>query len=522
VDAETATKTTSTVSNGKFIKEITSNRGHKIKFLYETCQRLDLPGTHALKQIEINKNSQVEVFDLTQGYFNLNNFDCSTQVDKNSVKLKLKSIQKAGENKHGFEYYNEDLPYPNRLSDYTDHWGYYSGSGGKYPADPTFGFTQGADKTPVFSNVVQGILKKVTYPTGGYTIYEYESNRFKETVNNGSVTLDGRSLHFDANNPNQQVTFTLPSSLNPASVFVKYECTSGIANPQFEVLLSGANYYKAFNGISLPQEFISIPPGQYTISVSAQNGNFPGGYFSIFWTQTNPGSDVIVNSLGGGLRIRTIKDFDGIDTMPKTRLFTYDLNNDPSSSSGRIFNKPQYSYLYSKPIITYPMNYNPGQNLLTCQFYVQSTSSNLPLSGIQYSNVLYTEVQERKQDENGVDLGYTHNTYSFEPDLKPYAGFPFTPATSYEWMSGLLTKGEVYKKYNSNYQLQQRTINTYNHNLSPPDNSESGSFGQAVKPNEAHALGMNINLIWPEFYAIDQNGQGGPKYPANFKLNITN
>ncbi len=92
-----------------------------------------------------------------------------------------------------FEYDERPLPSPNTTA--KDYWGYYNGktsnkdlipnrsipfigNGGQLQQLPigTNNHPQGRDADPAFMQV--GVLKRMYYPTGGFTDFEYETNRY--------------------------------------------------------------------------------------------------------------------------------------------------------------------------------------------------------------------------------------------------------------------------------------------------------------------------------------------------------
>ncbi len=109
-------------------------------------------------------------------------------------KLWLTKIQEVGmyngeESKppYTFEYYNHDL-FPNRNSKAIDLWGFYNGADRNtgyvpYIAYDKFGNIHqralGNYNAPSERYVKYGMLTKINYPTGGFTEFEYESNRSK-------------------------------------------------------------------------------------------------------------------------------------------------------------------------------------------------------------------------------------------------------------------------------------------------------------------------------------------------------
>jgi YD repeat-containing protein len=523
IDGETHTETTTTVS-GKFIDEIISNKGHKVKFIYADCQRLDMPGTYPLKRIDIYLNDAIKSVEMVQEYFGLETFNCNTQVNSSSVKLKLKRIKEQSKGDYVFDYYGGIMP--DRFSFVTDHWGYYNGVGGLFAAAPEYGFSTGSDKSPNLEYTKIGVLNKITYPTGGYTVFEHELNRFPDQVSVGGTLGEQKdaSVYFTnyTNEPvRRYVNFTIPNNVEPGSIVAFWQCTDGTYNPQFSVSLynSDYTYNRGFGGISPAMgEGLSLYPGNYTIDVY-EYGLYEEGNFRVLWKEKPvPGTTEIRDVDGGGLRIKSIKDFDfGSDSPKLSKSYTYTKSSNPALSSGEIFGKPLYTTIYDKYNYNINQDNNSSLDEHLCRYYLQSSKSKLPLTGGQFGNVVYTEVQKYVQGSAGTNNGYTNNTYSFFKDYKPYYMYPFTPSTSYEWMSGYLTKSEIYGKNDTGYVLKRRVKNQYNFNYTPPDYTQNpsesgGHYTPPNKPNEAHAIGLNVIVDRPE-YVI-----GAGRYPAKFTI----
>ncbi|MBT1707600.1 hypothetical protein KK062_05170 [Fulvivirgaceae bacterium PWU5] len=99
---------------------------------------------------------------------------------------KLETVTVNG-NKYGFSY-NEAYTQPTYGSNSVDHWGYYNGAtnSSKIPYVNILGqqFGAGADRYVNPNAAKFAILQKIIYPTGGFTLFEYESNRISP-VDNG-------------------------------------------------------------------------------------------------------------------------------------------------------------------------------------------------------------------------------------------------------------------------------------------------------------------------------------------------
>lgn len=110
-------------------------------------------------------------------------------ADGKSARLFLDGLTVSGSNpvereSYIFEYDTTPLPpylTVESYTFYTDYWGYYNGKAEKYNSTPRemgdlIGIN-GRDMTPVESLMKAGILKKIVYPTGGFTLFEFESNK---------------------------------------------------------------------------------------------------------------------------------------------------------------------------------------------------------------------------------------------------------------------------------------------------------------------------------------------------------
>jgi hypothetical protein len=189
----------------KFLKKIIFKKSNVITayidVLSATGQRQDTEDTYArrLNQVKVYSTNSttdklIKQYDFTYGYFvNLaNNF--------NKRRLRLESLQEISVDSvtpsppaYSFTY-NTAEPIPERFTASLDHWGFYNASGNTSLV-PNFNFTaqtidnmffpartvgDGANREASFSGSSATMLNKITYPTGGYTTFEYELNEVKD------------------------------------------------------------------------------------------------------------------------------------------------------------------------------------------------------------------------------------------------------------------------------------------------------------------------------------------------------
>lgn len=110
---------------------------------------------------------------------------------KGNPVMLLSKITITGEGIYEMQYYDEDKKFPYHCSLAVDHWGYYNGKLSSNVKDmvpkPTIKGnleTLGSrHRDPDASFARLGMLKRLTYPTKGYSEFEYEEHQFSEWIN---------------------------------------------------------------------------------------------------------------------------------------------------------------------------------------------------------------------------------------------------------------------------------------------------------------------------------------------------
>ena len=197
---------------GYHLTGITYGEGQgKVEFNY-TTGRSDI-GNVRLSSIDVKEGANtIRNFTLNQGYF-----DAGSGTNDVRYRLKLNSVT---ETKSGQDWdfgYEETVKLPVRFNKGQDHWGYYNGKSNLslIPAYQTYG-TPGADREVDESKTKANILESITYPTGGTTTFDYESNEYYDAINATNVktaglrvkkiisTTDAESLvtHYEYTDPN--------------------------------------------------------------------------------------------------------------------------------------------------------------------------------------------------------------------------------------------------------------------------------------------------------------------------------
>lgn len=200
------------------LQEINYKNG-KVGFTY-AHDRQDLSDTDAsrlttitiYKKDSVGTATELKHFSLNHSYFNCS--DGYTQVDNPTYstfyhtnspllkRLRLNSVTEVSADNqtlppYQLSYY-EDHPLPIYASLAQDYWGYSNGAITNrnlllWNTDPTLlvepSTTYGANCHFNFSYAVSGALKKIIYPTGGYTTLYYEPQMLSDSTKGGGIRI---------------------------------------------------------------------------------------------------------------------------------------------------------------------------------------------------------------------------------------------------------------------------------------------------------------------------------------------
>ena len=293
------------------------------------------------------------------------NSDRMKNSRKYALKLNKLIIGNGGnEQEYKFEYNNTVLPL--RGSTSQDFWGYPNTNTGSLllptkgsyldywpttPINQTIYYDEGTGNREVNEQKMKAAtLEKITYPTGGYTIFEYEANRYFGSVRQNNiiyksaqVTAWGPSVNqsSDCGPSFQELTFTsLNYIVNSGKITVSFSQAQG--REPTRVLLDGFQYNPTLlDPVSEIYDNQSYTVNQdlwgtHTIkayelrNVHENNGAYDCAISSITakWEETGGITIVDKEMLVGGLRIKSIKSYDAFSDIPASyKKFEYANEN---------------------------------------------------------------------------------------------------------------------------------------------------------------------------------------------------
>ncbi|MDD2797226.1 MAG: hypothetical protein PHV20_01395 [Bacteroidales bacterium] len=401
-------------------------------------RREDLPNERKLQSIEIENSETGEKknFEFKYNYntsplngtYYINN-DVDFNINKQSKRLILKSLGEVGLPAYSFEY---ESGLPVKTSYAIDYWGYYNGEitnntiipnlknvGVNFADFPVPEYSIGANRAPsqIFSKA--GLLNKITYPTGGIRVIEYEPNTFNNERHLSTEQL--KKIEFDMTNAvrvNDQNSLNDQTSYQfyinqPTRVKIVGQINRGVGTyadiqdayielRRFTTLIKRWDLSGQYNQNILDIDFeTELEPSSenYSISVHINDNLGPQDFASSKHISTY--SKIAFNTLfptsfkysyGGGLRVKRELLFDNKAITPSLIYkYDYDEGNDlTGSTTGKLMTPLKFHHiLYNNHFI----NGFIGQP--TCTTYVFVFHDD------------YEIVSSNKYPENSYSVGST-------------------------------------------------------------------------------------------------------------------
>ncbi|AOM77211.1 hypothetical protein [Pedobacter steynii] len=406
---------------------------------------------------------------------------------------------------------------PARDSRSRDHWGYYNNYtfNQQYYLDyelsgPPNIFANYIikGKGPLLSACKAGTLKKITYPTGGSTEFDYELNRVAdsgiipptEVPQSHSMNIDYsnystllyssyieggvKRYYKDFNitkegtaNVNIQITGYQYQEINRNSMsFEIYNASNTVVVSMFDIDGNGQKTVNPVNGTVAYNYTVALPSGDYRlvfkpIATFIDNNTYyntfhempaaiVSGWSNILPAQPGPGFRDV-----GGLRVKSVKDFDPISNQYTQKNYEYLLPD--GKTSGELVSNVTHTYGYAE---RKRFVHDDIEGIVDYVYAVLNSDTNYPLSTTQgsyvgYSTVTVTSVDPVSQVTNGKSI-FKYTSPSSYPDYfgaltGPVNAFPYPPADSRDWQRGLLLEQTDFGFANNSFYPVKKVNNDY-------------------------------------------------------------
>ncbi|WP_449388574.1 hypothetical protein [Chryseobacterium lineare] len=444
-------------------------------------------------------------FNATDNYVAMQ-YGCGQGLDMSELSKRLKLDQVIYNDKNLTKInsytleYNTDVNLPNRNSFAQDYWGYYNGQQNRnlipnmvidpqylnqYGIQVTHHRNLGANRiiNPDFTQA--NMLKKIIYPTGGYSIYNFENNRTsykRDSLDlsimdaSDKITVYTSALDYETTSQNATY-FIFKKKLTLTQAFMKswgidYVSKAGDCQPMNEfggnIDCSRFNIYNLnTNSYVFPVDrtlgvdtyILDLNPGNYEVHVKVKkqeynyymNNNLPIPDWSIEMTyQSKKDPD---NYYFGGLRVKEILTYDKNNNLELKKSYSYTRPDKPNLSSGYFYSYPNHMEIKEAKYAAYKdVSGSPPcglYNLYDGYALNFSSSSYFPL--IDLGNyITYTNVEEKEVNPQTNQIINHQYKYSF---VEPYFHFPSEPQ-SRQWESGNLrveNAANISKTYDYGY-----------------------------------------------------------------------
>ncbi len=152
-----------------------------------TVEKIKINSSANLCQYKKPFDRRINTIQVFEGDMSTAKYEIDFDFNISEDRLKLTQIQKVGHDgvksyRYGFNYFETQLPEPSSSS--IDAWGYYNNNGNSNSLIPTInGYGEYADRQPDLIKSKAGVLKSITYPTGGYSEFDYKLNRGRINAN---------------------------------------------------------------------------------------------------------------------------------------------------------------------------------------------------------------------------------------------------------------------------------------------------------------------------------------------------
>jgi hypothetical protein len=476
--------------------------------------RSDLKYSNLINSVDIYSynvlQSQVKFnfsyFNSTDNYVAML-YGCGQGLDMNELakRLKLdnviyndKNLTKV--NSYTLEY-NTAVNLPNRNSFAQDYWGYYNGQHNvnlipnividpqymnQYGIQITHHRNIGANRSINPNYTQANMLRKIIYPTGGYSIYDFENNKtsYKKdsldlSIMDAADTIMVNASALDYETTSQNATYyifkkklTLPPSFmkNWGIDYVSKagDCQVMDANGNYTIdcsrfniynLNTNTNVFSVDRSLGVDNYTFDLLPGNYEIHIKVKkqeynyymNNNLALPDWSLnmtFLTKKDLDSYHF-----GGLRIKEITTYDENNNPTLKKTYSYVRPDKPNLSSGYFYSYPNHIEIKEAKYASYkgPSGAPPCGLLNLFDGYTLNFSSSSYFPLIDLGNyITYTNVEEKEVNLQTNEIINHQYKYGF---VEPYFHFPSEPQ-SRQWESGNLgsyNSVNTSKSYNYDY-----------------------------------------------------------------------
>ncbi|AEV99390.1 hypothetical protein A4D02_26500 [Niastella koreensis] len=413
-------------------------RGGKITLSY-TCGRQDKASEKRLDEVSVysNQNDQLKLvkkIKLYQSYFFSDPIPYGT-VDEKNYRLRLDSVgfmSTLDAQKYCYRMtYNSSQPMAPRESYAQDKWGFNNGQVGNSSLMPTQTvlyngayYTIGAANREPDAAAMQACnINSIEYPTRGKTVFEFEPHQYNSHID----YTENKAVHCDAYGGVQQTntaTFTAAENTTGYSFNIyisSYNYPNVTDRPRVRItdlttsqqilFASNSDAYHSYSSGTLVLNVITGHTYSIVTDIYTTNSNVIATA-TVSWVQTY--TNVPVQPIGGGLRVKTVTNYDINGEFVNKDIYKYGVGED---GIGKLLTEANYLLVnYENVRWRCGNNYNSSSCYYVDSYGADGTiyhaNSVYPASQFGGSPVLYSSVTKYQVNASGnaingkSDFGY--------------------------------------------------------------------------------------------------------------------
>ncbi|MBA2745153.1 MAG: hypothetical protein H0U44_02905 [Flavisolibacter sp.] len=391
-----------------------------------------------------NANNLIYAYDLlNNAYFNrstgtklgLSWNGVFQEHEKKSLKLTgLKINDFSGVPQNYLFSYDTTIALPGVGSSSQDFWGYYNGKAGNF-MPPTFMSDgsgrpriTGTDRETDFTYMKAGSLKEIKYPTGGFSRFEFEANKYitNEVINsqvintksltttamNGTVCQDAGGTTLPPGSVSQvyTVTETIPVTNQMATINILFSgftvqgsapMTCTIKHNNSIISVQTYNPSPNYKTVTLQVPINTGNNFEVILNTNgAQNGQAASGPCGspqisvvISYQYVTTTSQPVLPKQAGGLRIKSIKTFSDAAVLATEKRYEYSIPEETNGQdAGHLLIDPYFKNISYSDYLGQKVNGNGSQEI-TSSINV-SSNTNIELGLYNGIPVYYPKVIE--------------------------------------------------------------------------------------------------------------------------------
>lgn len=320
---------------------------------------------------------------------------------------------------HGFDY--NSIALPSRTSTEQDLWGYYRPGAQKfpvktvvyYPGGYNFKYTSDS-RLPQSGSTAALSLKKITYPTGGYSLFNFENNTYYRpdpvyqnilrTNATPATTQDYASPITTSFTINVPTLFDFQAIVSPSKII--YVSPGGTLGPCTGTPPAGTALYKT--GQSSPirtftqnetMEDWELPAGTYYFQSTILQEDCENAMVRVNLTEKKV-TGYGINYTGPGLRIGAIENYDPYSNQIQKTQYLYE--NEPGKSSGILYSTPKMTSQWSAVC-------ENGGGAIDSRYFNSYFNDQSLTGGTIGPNIYYRQVSKK---HDGANNGKVTNLYT--------------------------------------------------------------------------------------------------------------